>query len=68
MAEPDITLLNRILDDSATTTAGTFSAVAMDRGEALVFFLGGFSSDIQHPLTGPEGRLSECLEQQALQT
>ena len=34
-----------------------FSAVAMDRGEALVFFLGGFSDDVSRPLTGPGGPL-----------
>ncbi len=59
MAEPDITLLNILTDDSdvSDTFSGTFSQVAMDRGEALVFFLGGFSSDIQHPLTGAGGPL-----------
>ncbi len=57
MAEPDLTLLNRLTDNSTNQTAGTFSGVAMDRGEALVFFLGGFSSDTQHPITGPGGPL-----------
>lgn len=55
MAEPDLTLLDRLTDDSADDDAGDFSGVAMDRAEALVFFLGGFSKDIQHPLTGPGG-------------
>lgn len=59
MAEPDITLLNLLTDtsDVSDTYSGTFSPVAMDRGEALVFFLGGFSSDVQHPLTGNGGPL-----------
>ena len=58
MAEPDLTLLNRLVDDeSATNTTGSFSGVAMDRAEALVFFLGGFSKDVQHPLTGSGGPL-----------
>lgn len=30
----------------------------MDPGEALVFFLGGFSKDSVHPLTGPGGPLN----------
>ncbi len=58
MAEPDLTLLARLTDGSeAPDTTGTFNAVAMDRAEALVFFLGGFSDDIQHPLTGAGGPL-----------
>jgi len=57
MAEPDQTLLLRITDDSAVNAAGTFSSVGMDRAEALVFFLGGFSASVQNPLTGPDGPL-----------
>ena len=61
MAEPDLTILSRLTDDSddpdVDITTTNFSGVAMDRGEALVFFLGGFSSDIQNPLTGPGGPL-----------
>ncbi len=57
MTTPDTTLLNLLLDDRTDSTVGSFSEVAMDRGEALVFFLGGFSSDLQHPLTGPGGPL-----------
>ena len=60
MTEPDITLLARLTDDNDennTGTTGTFSGVAMDRGEALVFFLGGFSKNLQLPLTGPGGPL-----------
>ncbi|TWU19350.1 type II secretion system protein [Allorhodopirellula heiligendammensis] len=55
MADPDITFLDRLTDNRTDNTTGTFSAAAMDRSEALVFFLGGFSKDIQHPLTGPGG-------------
>lgn len=55
MAERDLWLLDRLTDDSADDSEGAFSGVAMDRAEALVFFLGGFSKDIQHPLTGPGG-------------
>ncbi|TWT74175.1 type II secretion system protein [Allorhodopirellula solitaria] len=55
MAEPDATLLKLLTDDETGNTLGDFSGVAMDRAEALVFFLGGFSKDIQHPLTGPGG-------------
>lgn len=37
------------------TGSGTFPLGVMNRAEALVFFLGGFSSDPQHPFTGPGG-------------
>ncbi|TWU33755.1 type II secretion system protein [Novipirellula artificiosorum] len=60
MAEPDLTLLDRLTDNSAAgapTGATVFSPVAMDRAEALVFFLGGFSKDQQHPITGKGGPL-----------
>ncbi|MBB3204582.1 prepilin-type N-terminal cleavage/methylation domain-containing protein [Rhodopirellula rubra] len=58
MAEPDVTILDRLVDnEAATNTTGAFSPNAMDRAEALVFFLGGFSADIQHPITGPGGPL-----------
>ncbi len=56
MTEPDITLLARLTDNNASRP-GAFSGVAMDRGEALVFFLGGFSKNLQLPLTGPGGPL-----------
>ena len=52
MSSPDNTLLTKL-----TQLKGEFSPVAMDRAEALVFFLGGFSEDIAHPLTGPGGPL-----------
>ncbi|TWU45527.1 Type II secretion system protein G precursor [Novipirellula aureliae] len=58
MSSQDFTILQLMTDDSLdTTTVGTFSPVAMDRGEALVFFLGGFSNDVQFPITGPGGPL-----------
>lgn len=37
------------------TGSGSFPLGVMNRAEALVFFLGGFSSDPQHPFTGPGG-------------
>lgn len=37
------------------TGSGTFPLGVMNRAEALVFFLGGFSTDPQHPFTGPGG-------------
>lgn len=54
MTEPDNTLLAAL---THTGPSGAFSPVAMDRAEALVFFLGGFSSDPAHPLTGTNGPL-----------
>jgi len=52
MSEPDASLLTQLTSTRGTTTP---SAVAMDRAEALVFFLGGFSGDALHPLTGEGG-------------
>ncbi len=63
MASPDVELLDLLLDnrtDDDPMSAGTFSGVAMDRAEAIVFFLGGFSDDVQHPLTGNGGPLSRA--------
>ena len=63
MAPSELTLLALLTDTSTSSTTPTtamelaFSGTAMDRAEALVFFLGGFSSDVQHPLTGPGGPL-----------
>jgi prepilin-type N-terminal cleavage/methylation domain-containing protein len=37
------------------TGSGTFPAGVLNRAEALVFFLGGFSTDPLHPFTGPGG-------------
>jgi len=58
MAQPDLTLMDRLMDNSINNAAGVFSPVAMDRGEAIVFFLGGFSNDVQHPITGKGGPLA----------
>lgn len=55
MAEPDNSLLIQLTSVRGTTTP---SAVAMDRAEALVFFLGGFSKNPLHPLTGEGGPLA----------
>lgn len=48
---------NALLFSLTSSTSGGFSSVAMDRAEALVFFLGGFSDDLSRPLTGPGGPL-----------
>ncbi len=53
MAEPDQSLLFALTHPDGSN----FSSVAMDRAEALVFFLGGFSEDVAHPLTGAGGPL-----------
>lgn len=53
MTTPDTVLLEKLV-----SPGGTFSYVAMDRAEALVFFLGGFSEDPLHPLTGEGGPLT----------
>jgi prepilin-type N-terminal cleavage/methylation domain-containing protein len=55
MSSQDLSLLTQLTRQRGTET---FSYVAMDRAEALVFFLGGFSGDPQHPLTGEGGPLS----------
>lgn len=48
MASPDTVLFNTL----------TATPVSMDRAEALVFFIGGFSEDPLHPLTGEGGPLA----------
>lgn len=55
MSAHDKALLDQLTQDR---NSGNFSAVAMDRAEALVFFLGGFSENPLHPLTGEGGPLS----------
>ena len=42
---------------TSSTASGAFSPAAMDRAEAVVFFLGGFSDDITRPISGPGGPL-----------
>jgi prepilin-type N-terminal cleavage/methylation domain-containing protein len=53
MTTPDTVLLEQLI-----SPGGNFSYVAMDRAEALVFFLGGFSEDPLHPLIGEGGPLT----------
>lgn len=54
MSPQDSALLNQLVQDRSS---GDFSYVAMDRAEALVFFLGGFSENVLFPLTGEGGPL-----------
>jgi len=54
MSPQDFSLLTQLTRQRGTPT---FSYVAMDRAEALVFFLGGFSEDPLYPLTGEGGPL-----------
>ncbi|WP_164103376.1 type II secretion system protein [Candidatus Laterigemmans baculatus] len=53
MASGEMTLLTNLTHDSS----GNFIPVAIDRAEALVLTLGGYSSDPVNPLTGPGGPL-----------
>ncbi len=66
---PDFAILKQLTHDGTNTiildptnpafrSHGSFSPVAMDRGEALVFFLGGFSDNLINPLTGEGGPLA----------
>lgn len=55
MSARDLGLLNQLTSTRGTTD---FSYVAMDRAEALVFFLGGFSDNQLNPLTGEGGPLA----------
>jgi prepilin-type N-terminal cleavage/methylation domain-containing protein len=50
----DLALLTQL---TRVRGSNTFSEVAMDRGEALVFFLGGFSGNPLNPFTGEGGPL-----------
>jgi prepilin-type N-terminal cleavage/methylation domain-containing protein len=52
----DLALLTQL---TRVRGSSNFSAVAMDRGEALVFFLGGFSGDPTRPFTGEGGPLKQ---------
>jgi type II secretory pathway pseudopilin PulG len=54
MSPQDKSLLDQLVQDRSS---GAFSYVAMDRAEALVFFLGGFSENVLFPLTGEGGPL-----------
>lgn len=55
MSPRDLALLTQLTSIRGTTT---HSYVAMDRAEALVFFLGGFSDNQLNPLTGEGGPLA----------
>lgn len=63
IATTELTLLFRMLDNipdndpTNATTNGTYVASQMNRAEALVWSLGGFSSDPQFPFTGSGGPL-----------
>ncbi len=54
MSPLDRSLLQQLVQHRSS---GDFSEVAMDRAEALVFFLGGFSDNPINPLTGEGGPL-----------
>jgi prepilin-type N-terminal cleavage/methylation domain-containing protein len=51
----DITATHPLLAYARSIDSNINSGRVMDSAEALVFFLGGFSSDNQKPLTGPGG-------------
>ncbi|WP_206035973.1 prepilin-type N-terminal cleavage/methylation domain-containing protein [Crateriforma spongiae] len=55
MSQRDLTLLYNMCHDGN----GRFNPAAIDRSEALVLFLGGFSDDAAYPLTGAGGPF-EC--------
>lgn len=48
----ELNLLSNML-----SPGGTFDATSMDRAEALVWCLGGYSDNVQRPFTGPGGPL-----------
>jgi len=59
MSPKDTTLLRKLTDANEDNSSDqSFSATAMDRAEALVFFLGGFSDNVLNPLTGEGGPLA----------
>ena len=64
IATSELTLLFRLCDNLAdndpnqlTATNNIWNPAAMDRAEAIVWSLGGFSSDPQYPFTGEGGPL-----------
>jgi prepilin-type N-terminal cleavage/methylation domain-containing protein len=66
IAQSEINLLKRLTDDDAANDynfmlaiSTTHNPVAMDRAEAIVWALGGFSSNPQLPFTGADGPLSQ---------
>ena len=59
--EDELTLLKKLCDDTADTanaSVGAHVPCVLDRAEALVWAVGGFSSDAQRPFTGVGGPLS----------
>jgi prepilin-type N-terminal cleavage/methylation domain-containing protein len=59
--DSELNLLLALCDsipDSGQTTLGVYVPAVMDRAEALVWALGGFSSDPQYPFTGTGGPLA----------
>lgn len=60
----DLTASHPHLARYVSTAPGLRSGRVFDAAEALVFFLGGFSSDPQRPITGPGGPLRRNLEEQ----
>ncbi|MCD0461806.1 type II secretion system protein [Roseiconus lacunae] len=68
IAQSELNLLFRLCDTitdtdgsqmaSMPTNTSVFDPTAMDRAEAVVWSLGGFSSDPQYPFTGEGGPLS----------
>ena len=55
----DLTASHPHLARYVSTAPGLRSGRVFDAAEALVFFLGGFSSDPQRPITGPGGPLKQ---------
>lgn len=51
IASSDLSALTTMMQDSS----GNVSPIGIDRAEALIITLGGYSSDKRHPLTGPGG-------------
>ena len=47
-----------LTDDQSYDSPGVYLPAVMDRAEALVFTLGGYSSDPEHPFTGSGGPLT----------
>lgn len=60
----DLTASHPHLARYVSSAPGLRSGRVFDAAEALVFFLGGFSSDPQRPITGPGGPLRRNLEEQ----
>jgi prepilin-type N-terminal cleavage/methylation domain-containing protein len=53
-----------VRNDNDVTNTHPLGGRVFDSAEALVFFLGGFSSDPQRPITGPGGPLRRNPEEQ----